>query len=299
MQGGWRGGPLNLARAAFSPDGKTILLGGDLEEMGVATRRANNGVLVARFLGLPGGHMHDLAFSPDGTRLAADCVAPDGKTGEVRVWETATAREALSLMGVGRACQFSPDGTRLASGVVSPEGGVCVVDAASGRELLRLPKAHSPVAFTPDGGRLLTRSDAGASLWDLKSREELFRLPGHGSLVWAVATDPKGRCLATGAGVTTGEIFLWAADDGRPLHRLKGHTDSVWSVAFSPDGRRLVSGGKDRTVRIWDVATGQELLTLKGHQAEVRSVCFSPDGQTVLSVGSDGQVALWGASPGR
>jgi WD40 repeat protein len=54
-----------------------------------------------------------VAFSPDGTRLAAG--SADGTAG---LWEWATGREQARLQHGGQvwAVAFSPDGTRLATG---------------------------------------------------------------------------------------------------------------------------------------------------------------------------------------
>src|SRR5439155_10273870 len=58
--------------------------------------------------------VYGLAFSPDGTRLAAGC-----RDKAVRLWDVATGEEVAELHGHSdyvHAVAFSPDGTRLASG---------------------------------------------------------------------------------------------------------------------------------------------------------------------------------------
>src|SRR5262249_54439614 len=66
-----------------------------------------------------------VSFSPDGKRLASA-----GDDGMVRVWDTVTGQEALSLKGhtgTVTSVAFSPDGKRLAS--ADSTGRVKVWDA--------------------------------------------------------------------------------------------------------------------------------------------------------------------------
>ena len=58
--------------------------------------------------------VNDVAFSPDGRRLAA------GGGGTVKLWDTATGQPVLTLSGqagTGRGVAFGPDGRRLAAAV--------------------------------------------------------------------------------------------------------------------------------------------------------------------------------------
>jgi WD40 repeat protein len=98
-----------------------------------------------------------VAFSPDGLRLASASY-----DGTVKVWDSATGQESLTLKGhTGEvnSVTFSPDGQRLAS--ASSDQTVKVWDAATGEESLTL-KGHTrgvtSVAFSPDGQRLASAS---------------------------------------------------------------------------------------------------------------------------------------------
>src|SRR5262249_21340965 len=112
-------------------------------------------------------------FSPDGKRLAAGIGACDthGKPlpGEVKLWDTETGEEVLSLKGHTRevvSVCFSPDGKRLAS---AGGGEVKVWDAEQGTELLSLPGhtgGANSVSFSPDGKRLASAcADRTVKVW--------------------------------------------------------------------------------------------------------------------------------------
>jgi hypothetical protein len=108
-----------------------------------------------------------IAYSADSKRLAAG-----GADKTVRVWDTATGRELLTLRGHEnevRGVVFSPDGTRLAS--ASVDKTVRVWDAASGRELLTL-SGHASivhgVAFSPDGAHLASAGDVRVLIWNAR-----------------------------------------------------------------------------------------------------------------------------------
>jgi eukaryotic-like serine/threonine-protein kinase len=118
--------------------------------------------------------LDEAAFSPDGRLFA---VASD--RGFVRLWETRTLREAVTLTGfavVAHSVGFSPDGTRLAAGG-SKWSEILLFDVRSHRKLLRLVAAGGvtrSVAFSPDGSMLGSRDHLGTlHVWRAPTWEEI------------------------------------------------------------------------------------------------------------------------------
>jgi small GTP-binding protein len=117
------------------------------------------------------------------------------------------------------------------------------------------------------------------------------------SAVFALAIDPKGRLLASGA--QDGTVNLWDAQGGKPLPTPTRHYMTVWRLAFNPQGRLLVSGAIDGTVNLWDVQSGKPLPTPPRHYAPVWGVAFDTQGRLLASGAQDGTVNLWDAQGGK
>jgi eukaryotic-like serine/threonine-protein kinase len=107
------------------------------------------------------GNMGDHGkFTPDGRWLV-------GKNSACRVGEWGTS-VVLNPSHTGDLWDVSPD-SRLAL-IGMPEGYARLVEIATGRELVRIEPPDGSLkdtAFTPDGTRLLERTDAGLRVWDL------------------------------------------------------------------------------------------------------------------------------------
>src|SRR5262249_11472486 len=129
---------------------------------------------------------------------------------------------------------------------------------------------------------------------DAATGREIHPVPGHESLVIAVAFSPQGQTVASASHVDL-TVRLWDAATGKEIRQFRGHQGALNGVAFSPDGKRLASAGAylDETVRLWDVQTGKELHRLHRPEVHFYSVVFSPDGKTVALSGTDSMVRLW------
>jgi WD40 repeat protein len=284
------------ARVTLSTDGKVLAAGSGRE---VTLWDPASGKRIRALAGheLP---IRAVAFTPDGRTLAtAAGENRSGKTtGEVKVWDVGTGERKRTLAVEGsdlNALAFSPDGRHLVAGGLR---GLWVWDAATGDSKHRVPTTAAvlAVAFTPDGGTLVTGAfDQQVRLWDAKTWAERKVLKGHRSEVRVVAFTPDGKTLATGG---VGEIILWNADTGERVRSLKPEA-TVWSMAFAADGKTLVVGvgdpkdGGDGGVQVWDATTGERTRTWTARGGSVMSVAVASEGKLLATGRYDGTVTVW------
>jgi WD40 repeat protein len=206
---------------AWSPDGKRLASGsGGRDAQGrplgpacVKVWDAQTGKEVvsplgpAWVLGPEAVSVNDLAWSPDGRRLASAHFDQ-----MVRVWDVQTGQETLQLKGHTRqvgGVAWSPDSRRLAS--ASNDGTVWVWDAQTGSKELIL-RGHTSlvtgVSWSADGQRLASAaSDHTVRVWDAQTWKEAVSLKGHTRPVERVAWSPDGKRLASAS--DDGTVRIW------------------------------------------------------------------------------------------
>jgi WD40 repeat protein len=154
----------------------------------------------------------------------------------------------------------------------------------------------SPIAFMPDGDRILVRAENGVQIFNLKTMEEEEFLAAPTNLNYpAVALSPDGEVLAWA--LEDFSIQLIRISDKVLLHTLTGHTDIIGKLIFSPNGDRLFSASHDTWVRIWDMQ-GNLIHAFQppgalGFPNEVLGIGVSPDGTMLATIPFDGPVKLW------
>jgi len=112
--------------------------------------------------------------------------------------------------------------------------------------------------------------------------------------VTGAAFSPDGLWLAFGDGSA---IHLWDLNAGRLTDPLQAHQGIVDTVAFAPDGKTLASSGWDDAVILWDVSS-QGYLNRKLNDNGGGLLAFSPDGKTLASATREG-VVLWDVQTGK
>jgi len=153
---------------AFSPDGRILATGtaaldgsGTVAGSLVHLWDVETGQLLRSFES-SGDHVNSLAFSPDGTRLAAG-----NWSGDLVLWEVSSEAPLTSLGAHSDPIvdlAFSPDGQLLAAAILT--GGSSTVeiwDITSGEKLAQLE--GESLAFSPDGTALASIVFSSVRLW--------------------------------------------------------------------------------------------------------------------------------------
>ena len=222
----------------------------------------------------PKDRVSQLAFSPDGTLLAADAV-----DGPLRLWDITTGHTSKILTQDAKLwgiLTFSKDGKTLAC--QSQSGKIELWDVATKTLRTTLGEdSHTPIhtlVFSPDAKTVVTANPSGKiRIWDTNTGAELSVFStGHTRKFGALAFSPDSTLLASGH-INT--IMLW---DARTFTQLSNRVDTnAWinALVFSPNGRTVnsvksfrfkrrtrgpfIKEGVSSTLSLWDTRTGDKL----------------------------------------
>ena len=185
---------------------------------------------------------------------------------------------------------FSPDSVTLATSGRS--GPTQLWETATGKPVgvpLGPKEVTWSVVFSPDGGRLITGSDAGVEFWDRETGRLLHAWTSRTGLP-NVFLYPNGNKALF---VVSGLAQVWDVATRQVTGPPRFHSEGgIRGVAFSPDGQSVLISSGDHVARLWDVTTGKPLGPPVSPEA-TGWVAFSPGSRRLAASASDGRIVVW------
>jgi WD40 repeat protein/GTPase SAR1 family protein len=194
------------------------------------------------------------------------------------------------------------------------EGNIVIwnLDAKTIEKRLASRIAKFPLAFSPDGKKLVTGSHDPAVtliLWDLANDQPTNLVDPVKAPVTSLAFSPDSKTVVTGS--LSGSVIQWdLASNEIKGTELYHHSDVVNTIAFNASGRLLASGSDDGRVMLADEKVkGNQQRTyavrrdVKGLQKEIEdqriiSLAFNARDDK-LALGTDGEAFIWDLSIGK
>lgn len=320
-----RGFRINAAR--FAPDGKTLFIGSDDEQLtsidvasrNVIRRLPHSGLVTNVSLASDGECAVTLSELSTETRMTTTAMFWDLSTGQsVRLGrvvqkidpDAATSRRTRTRV---TSATFNPAADTVVVSTAD-RGGASTVrvfevkhlrrasgDASAESTRFQLPSrlgvAESLLPL--DDGTIVTMNRNAAFQWNLNTEKLVKSFRSHAELTQADFSS-DGRYVVT----ASRGVKIWDAKTGRPITKLETpHIGPTRTVAFAPaniagSDHAFATGGDDGAVRVWKFDPKRQTVTrLVAYEnasvSSIRRVAFSSDAKRLLVVGDGGFVAVF------
>jgi WD40 repeat protein len=245
-----------------------------------------NGIIEPIMMGGDDRPAQDLAFSPDGSLLAA------ASGSVVRVFDVASGTERLTLQGTSPII-FNGDGTRL---LYTANNVVRVYDLVEQSEIGAL-NGHSDrindVIFSRDGSLIVTASqDMTLRYWSAADLEQVGFSRSRRNPILSLAISPNGALIASGTRRGIIRLLNLAVDIER-TYQPPGARSPINSIEFNTDGSLLLFT-IGTSVQLVEPDTRTVLLNFNDHTQAVQQATFSPDGARFATAAMDNTVFIYG-----
>lgn len=219
-----------LFRGGFSPDGKTLALGG---ADGAIHLVPVDDKAPLRKADLHSDWVSAVTWSSDGRLLIS---GSRDKTIKVSL-----AENGLLLRSIATSTDC-----------VNCVAATATVAISGGRD--RVPATYE---LRQALGDVVLRGSGNDMVPDRPAAQYTRRLEGQGGEILDMATDAKRTKLAVAG--ASGEVRVYNLPDGRRLATLTGVPAPVYGVALSADGTRVATGSQDGKVGIYDATSGKAI----------------------------------------
>ncbi len=292
-------------RVAFSPDGKTLVLGtagGRIHRWDIASRKELPVLRKPLTVDGRANIVSEVHVLPDNRTLVST-----GWDGRIRVWDLLKNEEILEPGTYsGRiSTAYSPDGRLVAMADCS--GRIDLRSAGTGKcvqTIRRDGPAVRSLAFAPDGRTLAAgQSSGGTQLWELPSGRESKSFREESDDHWTPSSNlycardtllftPDGRSLYVNYYPDRSQ--MWDVATGKLRWRWPNYSGGA---AICPDGSSIIVS-RMTVIGHLDIATGKYRRKDRIGDDEITVVAVSANGQ-LFAAPVDGKIVVCDVSTGR
>ncbi len=262
--------------AAWSPDGLFFASAGSDRTLRLWNAETYEPALSLLQPQRDGGNSHAVAFSKDGTKVAA------GFKGNILIWSLTDGGPPVTIEKCHRREIYSL--------IFLPNGDL--VSGGEGRNLL----------IMHDDNRQVRQSASFLRVWNTETGglKREFPIGDKWGNQTACSVSADGRVLVA---VFRTCLAVYDAGSGRQQRVIEDYLNlfgtRTHGISVSPDGSRVAAIGGDHVVRIWDTGTGEPLHRFEdSHDERVEQVAVSPDSSLYATASYDGTFSLWKAEDG-
>jgi len=277
---------------AFSPDGASLVSGGDDETIKLWDMQT--GGVVKTFQGHT-GQVLSVSISTDCTTIASG-----SDDSIIRLWDIQTGKchHIIKQQSAVVYVSFSPLDPKL---LISSSGGeICQWDIDSQKITSESDGSH--IAFSLDGTQLVVCNESVVEVQNPDSKAIVAKFSIPEEFIAFCCISPDNRLVAV---ATYSTIYVWDITSSNPhlLDTLISEASDISSLAFSSPSS-LISTSWDKSVKFWQIGASptdpvpanpsSTFLNL----APVISITLQAKDGIAISSHSDGMVRIWDISTG-